>query len=196
MNRRLSLAAAAALLSLAMAPRAQAQAQVMPHFGISAGASVPLSSFGDGVNTGYNVGGMINIGVPLSPVGFRGEVGWNRFDLSDKSVSGNVRMVNGTVNVVMAPSTVMTAKPYFIAGVGAYQVKTSISSSGIITPGLGGGFGGSSSSDTRLGFNGGLGFAFGLGPVGTILEARYVNVNGSNGGRSLSFVPISFGITF
>ena len=193
MTRRIAFAAAAALLSLTLAPEAHAQAQMMPHFGISAGASIPQSSFGDGVNTGYNVNGMINIGVPLSPLGFRGEVGWNRFDLSGNNVSGNVRMVNGSANVVLAPSTVMTAKPYFIAGIGAYNVKTSVNGSGgILTPNP---FS-TASSDTRLGFNGGIGFSFGLGPVGTLLEARYVNVNGSNGDRSLSFVPISFGITF
>ena len=193
MTTRIALTAAAALLSLTLAPEAHAQAQMMPHFGISAGASIPQSSFGDGVNTGYNVNGMINIGVPLSPLGFRGEVGWNRFDLSGNNVSGNVRMVNGAVNVVLAPSTVMTAKPYFIAGLGVYNVKSTGNASGGI---LGGAVPTTSTADTRLGFNGGIGFAFGLGPVGTLLEARYVNVNSSDNSGSLSFVPISFGITF
>lgn len=193
MTRHVALTAAAALLSLSLAPAAHAQAQTMPHFGISAGASIPQSSFGDGVNTGYNVNGLVNVGIPLSPLGFRGEVGWNRFDLSGNSVSGNVRMVNGAVNVVLAPSTVMTAKPYFIAGLGVYNVKTSVNSTGGI---ISGNPFTSASSDTRLGFNGGIGFAFGLGSVGTLLEARYVNVNSSNNSGSLSFVPISFGITF
>ena len=193
MTRPIALTAAAALLSLTLAPAAHAQAQMMPHFGISAGASIPQSSFGDGVNTGYNVNGMINIGVPLSPLGFRGEVGWNRFDLSGNNVSGNVRMVNGAVNVVLAPSTVMTAKPYFIAGLGVYNVKSTGNATGGI---LSGAVPTTSTADTRLGFNGGIGFAFGLGPVGTLLEARYVNVNSSDNSGSLSFVPISFGITF
>jgi hypothetical protein len=193
MTRRIALAATAALLTVTLAPAAHAQAQMMPHFGISAGASIPQSSFGDGVNTGYNVNGMVNVGIPLSPLGFRGEVGWNRFDLSGNSVSGNVRMVNGAVNVVLAPSTVMSAKPYFIAGLGVYNVRTTVDNAGGIL--IGNSFS-NSSADTRLGFNGGIGFAFGLGSVGTLLEARYVSVNGSNGNNSLSFVPISFGITF
>ena len=196
MTRSIVLTATAALLSLAMAPSARAQAQVMPHFGITAGASVPLSSFGDGVNTGYHVGGLVNVGIPLSPIGFRGEVGWNRFDLSDNSVAGNVRMINGALNVVMAPSTIMTAKPYFIAGVGAYNVKTSFDQGAIATPNGLFDPNANESSSTRLGLNGGVGLAFGLGSVGTLLEARYVTVNGANGDRSLSFVPISFGITF
>jgi hypothetical protein len=192
MTRRIALTAAAVLLSLTLAPDAHAQAQMMPHFGISAGASIPQSSFGDGVNTGYNVNGMINIGVPLSPLGFRGEVGWNRFDLSGSNVSGNVRMLNGAVNVVLAPSTIMTAKPYFIAGMGAYNVRGSTRNSRL----LGGDALIADPASTRLGFNGGVGLAFGLGPVGTLLEARYVTVNGANGNSSLSFVPISFGISF
>lgn len=193
MIKSVSLAASAALLSLTIASTAHAQAQTMPLLGISAGASIPQSSFGDGVNTGYNVNGMINVGVPLSPLGFRGEVGWNRFDLSGNNVSGNVRMINGSANVVLVPSTVMTAKPYLIAGVGAYNVKTTVDNSGGL---LGAGAFTSSSSDTRLGFNGGVGFSFGLGSVGTIVEARYVTVNGKNGSGSLSFIPVSFGITF
>ena len=193
MFKSVSLAASAALLSLMIASTARAQAQTMPLFGVSAGASIPQSSFGDGVNTGYNVNGMVNVGIPLSPLGFRGEVGWNRFDLSGNSVSGNVRMINGSANVVLVPSTVMTAKPYLIAGVGAYNVNTTVDNSGGL---LGTGGFTSSSSDTRLGFNGGIGFSFGLGSVGTIVEARYVSVNGKNGSSSLSFVPVSFGITF
>ena len=194
MNNRIAFAAAA-LLSLTHAPRAEAQAQVMPHFGISAGASIPQSTFGDGVNTGYNVGGMVNIGVPLSPLGFRGEVGWNHFDLSGNNVSGNVRMLDGAANIVLAPSTVMTAKPYFIAGLGAYNVRTRVDGTGVLIAGLTSATS-SEQSSTRLGFNGGIGFAFGLGPVGTLLEARYVSVNGTNGGKSLTFVPVTFGITF
>ena len=188
MIRQVAIAASTALLSL----EAQAQAQTMPHFGISAGASIPQSSFGDGVNTGYNVNALVNVGIPLSPLGFRAEAGWNHFDLSGSNASGSVRMVNGALNVVLVPSSVMTAKPYLIAGVGMYNVKTSVDNSGGL---LTGPFT-TQSSDTRLGFNGGLGFAFGLGPVGTFVEGRYVSVNGKNGSSSLSFVPVSFGITF
>ncbi len=197
MFKPIVLAASAALLSLPFASTARAQAQLIPHFGISGGASIPQSSFGDGVNTGYNVNAMMNIGVPLSPLAFRGEIGWNHFDLSDNNASGNVRMVNGSVDVLLIPSSVMTAKPYLIAGIGGYNVKTKVDDTGVLVPSTGFSSGlGSENSSTRLGFNGGVGFAFGLGSVGTFLEARYVVVNGDNGGSSLSFVPLTFGITF
>ena len=191
MIRRIAVAASAALLSLTLPSAARAQA----HFGISAGASIPESRFGETVNTGFNVNGMINVGVPLSPLGFRGEVGFNRFDV-DNGGNGSVRMLNGAANFILTPSSIMGGKPYLIAGIGMYNVKTNVGSSGI-NPFNGGPITvGSETSDTRVGFNGGLGLTFGLGPVGTMLEARYVSVNGKNGSGSLTFVPVSFGITF
>ena len=179
--------AAATLLCLTVAAPAQAQA----HFGIAAGASIPESTFGELVNTGFNVTGMVNVTVPLSPLGFRGEVGFNRFDFASNVGNGNVRMINGAANVILTPSSIMGAKPYLIGGIGAYNVKGTSGGGGIL-----GSVAGSSSSDTRLGFNGGLGLTFGLGPVGTMLEARYVTVNGKNGSGSTAFVPVTFGITF
>lgn len=192
MIRHIAFAAAAASLSLTVASTAGAQAQAMPNFGVSVGASIPESTFGESVNTGYNVNGIFNVTVPLSPLGFRGEVGWNRFDLNSASGSGNVRIANGSANVVLIPSAVMTAKPYLIGGVGIYNVKTSADNSGSALSGI---FV-EQSDDTRVGFNGGIGLMFGLGSIGSMLEARYVSVNGKNGGSSLTYIPVSFGITF
>lgn len=189
------LATSAALFCLTLATPVRTQAQA--HFGISAGASIPESSFGEAVSTGYNVNAMINAGVPLSPLGFRAEAGLNHFDLDGSNASGNVRMINGTANVIVTPTTIIGAKPYLIGGLGMYNVRTNFS--GTVTP-LGSLFSasapGGESSDTRLGFNGGVGLTFGLGSVGTLLEARYVTVNGKNGSGSLAFVPVTFGITF
>ncbi|MFL5560896.1 MAG: outer membrane beta-barrel protein [Gemmatimonadaceae bacterium] len=192
MTRHIVLAVSVAALSLTLTTTAHAQAQAMPHFGISAGASIPESTFGESVNTGYNLNAMLNFTVPLSPLGFRFEGGLNRFDFSEGNGTGNVRVINGAANVVLTPSAVMTAKPYLIAGVGAYNVRTSIDNTGGV---LTGAFT-SESSDTRLGFNGGIGLFFGLGPVGSMLEARYVTVNGKNGSGSLTYIPVSFGVTF
>ena len=193
MTRQITLVAAVASLSMTVAAHADAQAQAMPRFGLSAGASIPESTFGEAVNTGYNVNAMLNVTVPLSPVGFRLEGSWNGFDLNDASQTGNVRIAGGSANVILIPSAVMTAKPYLIAGVGAYNVKTSLDNTGGTL--LTGAFT-SESSDTRIGFNGGIGLMFGLGPVGSMLEARYVSVNGKNGGSSLAYIPVTFGVTF
>lgn len=194
--KRTLLATSAALFCLTFASPTAAHAQA--HFGISAGASIPESRFGEAASTGYNVNAMINVAVPLSPLGFRAEAGLNHFDFDGSNTSGSVRMINGSANVILTPSTIMGAKPYLIGGLGMYNVKTSVSPSNT-TP-LGGIFSGaapgSESSDTRLGFNGGIGLTFGLGTIGTMLEARYVTVNGKNGSGSLAFVPVTFGVTF
>ncbi len=189
--KRALFATSAALLCLTLATPARAQAQV--HFGISAGASIPQSSFGEQVSTGFNVTGMVNVTVPLSPLGFRGEVGFNRFDIDSNIGNGNVRMINGAANVILTPSSIMGAKPYLIGGIGVYNVRGVVSNGGLIGGDV---FSSSSGSDSRLGFNGGIGLTFGLGSIGTMLEARYVSVNGRNGSGSMAFVPVSFGVTF
>lgn len=184
MTKRIMLGVAAVALSLVAAAPAHAQA----HVGISAGASFPTGDFGNAVNSGFNVNGIIGVSMPMSPIGFRGEVGWNQFDFKGGSSSDKTRIINGTANIVLTPSTMMPAKPYLIAGLGAYNVKFEGSSFAGLTS--------SSTSDTRVGFNGGVGLKFGLGDLATFLEARYVSINGKNGGSSLNYIPVTFGITF
>lgn len=183
MTKRLMFGITAVALSLAVAAPAHAQA----HFGISAGASLPTGDFGDAADAGYNVNALVGISMPMSPIGFRGEVGWNQFDVKGGS-NDTWRFLNGTANVVLTPSSFMPAKPYLIAGIGAYNVKLSGDN---ITTVLGG-----SQSETRVGFNGGVGFKASVGELGAFLEARYVSVSGKNGGSALSYVPVTFGITF
>lgn len=183
MTKRIMLGVAAVALSLAAAAPAHAQT----HVGISAGASFPTGDFGNSFNSGYNINGIIGVSMPMSPIGFRGEVGWNQFDLKGGASGDKSRIFNGSANVVLTPSTMMPAKPYLIAGLGAYNVKFEGTNL------LGGT---TSSSDTRLGFNGGVGLKFGLGDLATFLEARYVSINGKNGGSALNYIPVTFGITF
>jgi hypothetical protein len=183
MTRHLMLGVAAVALSLAAAAPARAQA----HFGISAGVTAPTGDFGDAADAGYNVNGLVDISMPLSPIGFRGEVGWNQFDVKGGS-NDTWRFLNGAANVVLTPSSFMPAKPYLIAGIGAYNVK--LAGDNIDTL-LGG-----SASETRFGFNAGVGFKASVGGLGALLEARYVSVSGKNGDGSLNYIPVSFGITF
>jgi opacity protein-like surface antigen len=183
MKRLMFGVATVAALSLAAAP-AHAQA---PHFGISAGASVPTGDFKDAADNGFNLNGLVDIGLPMAPIGFRGEVGWNQFDIKG-GTNDKWRIFNGTANVVLTPSTIMPAKPYLIAGIGAYNVRASGENIDLLF--------GESQSETRVGFNGGVGFKAGLGGLGAFLEARYVSISGKNGDSALNYVPVTFGITF
>jgi opacity protein-like surface antigen len=178
MMKRLMLGAAVVGLSLVAAPRAQAQVGV----GVSAGLSMPTGNFGDAFKSGYSVNGLIGFTMPMSPIGFRGEVGYNSWDGKSGVADGVTgSSLSGTANVVLQVPGMIVAKPYLIAGLGEHRVKLDAGNLG-------------NSSETKMGWNVGGGLNFGLGTLSTMLEARYVTVNTS--GESIHYVPITFGIMF
>ena len=106
-------------------------------------------------------------------------------------VPANLRIIDGTANVVYTFGAALPTKFYLIGGVGVYNERFSDPNSDIHADG------------TKFGFNGGVGFKFQLTGFATFIEARYHNViNGSAVGvddsnaKSLQFVPVSVGITF
>ena len=178
--KRLMLGASVVALSLVAAPAAQAQAGV----GVSAGISIPTGDFAKGVKSGYSVNGLFGWAMPMSPVGFRAEIGYNSW--SGKSSAGlsgvTASSLSGTANIVLQVPGMIAAKPYLIAGLGEHRMKVDAGN------GLG------SATENKLGWNAGGGLNFGLGTLATMLEARYVTVNTSNG--STHYVPVTFGIMF
>jgi opacity protein-like surface antigen len=181
MMKRLILGASVVALSLVAAPDAHAQVSV----GVSAGASLPSGDFGDQVKTGYSVNGLIGFAMPLSPIGFRGEVGYNAWDAKSSAASNGAKAssLSGTANVVLQVPGMIVAKPYLIAGVGQHRMKVETGTAlfGDLT-------------ETKFGWNAGGGINFGLGTLATMLEARYVTVNTSN--YTTHYVPVTFGIMF
>jgi opacity protein-like surface antigen len=176
MMKRLMLGAAVVGLSLVAAPAAHAQVGV----GVSAGLSMPTGNFSDSFKSGYSVNGLIGFTMPMSPIGFRGEVGYNSWDGKSLFSGVTASSLSGTANVVLQVPGMVVAKPYVIAGIGEHRVKFD--------------GGGASDSETKMGWNVGGGLNFGLGTLATMIEARYVTVNTS--GESLHYVPITFGIMF
>jgi opacity protein-like surface antigen len=183
MIKRLVFAVSAIALTMTVASNAGAQA----HVGFSAGLSAPTSTFSDVVKSGYNATLMLQYAVPLSPVGVRGEVGYNRFDF--KQGGGNSQVLDGAVNLVLSMPTPSTMKPYVTGGLGAYRHRMEFGSLSPI-------FGTSSATQTKLGFNGGLGLAIGLTGFQTQLEARYVYITAESGGDPVKYIPISVGVMF
>ena len=178
MMKRLMLGAAVVGLSLVAAPRAQAQVGV----GVSAGLSMPTGDFGKSFKSGYSVNGLIGFTMPMSPIGFRGEVGYNSWDGKSGIADGvKASSLSGTANVVLQVPGMIVAKPYLIAGLGEHRMKVD---AGVL----------GNSSETKMGWNVGGGLNFGLGTLATMLEARYVTVNTSGG--SSHYVPVTFGIMF
>ncbi len=176
--KHLVLGASVVALSLVAAPAARAQASV----GVSAGISIPTGDFGNVAKSGYSVNGLIGFSMPLSPIGFRGEVGYNSWDgKSGTDLDGTTASsLSGTANVVLQVPMMVVAKPYVIGGIGYHHMKTEA--------------GDVSVTDNKMGWNVGGGLKFGLGTLNTMLEARYVTINTDNG--STHYVPVTFGIMF
>ncbi|MFL5560897.1 MAG: outer membrane beta-barrel protein [Gemmatimonadaceae bacterium] len=176
--KRIMLGAAVVGLSLVAAPTARAQAG----FGVSAGLSMPTGDFGKAFKSGYSVNGLLGFSMPMSPLGFRAEVGYNSWD-GKSGVADGVTMssLSGTANVVLQVPGMVVAKPYVIGGLGYHHLKADAGSAGNAT-------------DNKLGWNVGGGLGFGLGTLQTMVEARYVTVNTAD--ASTHYVPVTFGIMF
>lgn len=172
-----------ALVALPFAARAQVSSVTKPfQFGIAAGAALPMSDLKDATDLGFNVTGTVGFHPQLIPLGIRVDVAYNSFNIkSSFNVNGNVHFTSVTGNLVWSiPSEAVS--PYFIGGAGLYNV-------GVDLPGFG-------DSNNRFGFNIGGGIKMPLSGFDTFLEARYNQVSGSNGGPSLKFIPITFGLMF
>jgi opacity protein-like surface antigen len=182
------------ILSAAAAPvSAQAIVSSPVRFGIMGGATIPLSDLSDFNKTGWNAGALVTIGVPLVPVSFRIDGQWQQ--LQHKSAvfaPADLRIIDGTANVVYTFGAALPTKFYLIGGAGVYNERFKDPDSDI------------SASGTKFGLNAGAGFKFQLTGFATFIEARYHNVihgsdvgdSSSGNAKSLQFLPISVGITF
>jgi hypothetical protein len=158
----------------------QAHAQVLKrgtavHFGVAAGAALPVSDLSDGVNTGFN--GTVTLGFTpaMIPLGVRIDGAYNQFGVKSSLGGGNVHITGVTGNLVYKiPGA--TVSPYAIGGAGWYNS------------------GGSGSSTNDFGWNIGGGISMPLSGFDTFIEARYNQVQTS--GVSTKFVPITFGVMF
>jgi hypothetical protein len=187
-NRLLVSSVAAALLAWPGAVAAQS-------FGLSAGLSAPTGDFSNESATGFNFNGIFNVAFPPSVVGFRAEAGINMFSLKGTGI-GTTRILNATGNIVIAAPGIAAAHPYLIGGIGVYQVNYPDGSGQVLYPSIPIGTGARGGSDTRMGFNGGIGASIDWGHYGGLLEARYVSINKAGRHPAAGFIPISIGILF
>jgi opacity protein-like surface antigen len=180
----------AVLLALAtLAPLGAARAQVSNplKFTIFAGAALPVGDTQDAVKTGYTVGGAVDLRVPLSPLGFRGEVVYSGLEakgLGGTGVDADVSDFGANVNAVLWLPTATPVRPYITGGPSFSRLKVS-ASSGTLS---------GSESENRWGLNIGGGLQFALGDLGTRFDVRYRRI--STDGDAFSIIPITFGLTF
>jgi opacity protein-like surface antigen len=173
------------LLALAtLAPLGAARAQVSNplKFTIFGGAALPVGDTQDFYKTGYTVGGALDLRVPLSPLGFRGELAYSGLDGKGLLDGDNITDLGANLNAVLWLPTATPLRPYITGGPSYSRLKYEQ-----------GGVSGSQ-SDNEWGFNIGGGLQFGLGDLGTRLDIRYRRL--SSEGEAFSIIPITFGVTF
>ena len=178
----------ALVLSLVLAIPAAASAQI--GFCAAAGASLPVGDFKDGTNTGYHAQVSLDVGVPLSPIGFRFDGTLDHFDASGSTAtsSASARIAGISANVLMGFGAVPLLGPYIIGGVGYYQLHGEAKS----------GTTSFSVDNNEPGASVGAGVRFGLGGLGVFAETRYhyIKSTGGTGSSATTFVPLMFGVSF
>src|SRR4249920_920769 len=152
-------------------------------FGIGGGVSVPVKDAEKAFQNGFNGQGFVRVGLGVLPVALRADFTYQNFDLT----SGTGTVTSGLAN---AQFLLMTGhiRPYLIAGLGAYNVKTELDGA----PDL-------SQSDTRFGVNGGGGVQIDVSGFSLYAEARVDNVFTDRrviDKDQIRVVPVTFGIVF
>ena len=178
--KRLGLVMVAVALCAVAARPAMAQGSL--RYGISGGVVLPMGDYNTADKMGFVGGVGATYWLAGQPIGIRGDLSYSQTS-HDGGVSGNSKIIGGMASVVYAlnPATA-PARILVSGGVGMYNVKLD--------------FGGVSGSETKIGFGGGAAVAFKLGTGSTrlVVGTRFTSV--STSGSSISFLPITVGLTF
>ncbi len=180
MKRMLAgLVASGFLMAAAAAPAA---AQARGYIGFGAGAAIPTGSFADGDKLGWLGQVIAGITGPSGRLGGRIDGGYSRHSFKG-TTSGHDGLFGANADVVLNfGMTTSKARPYVLAGVGFYNVKST-----------GTGTASYSVSETKGAFNGGAGVNIKTsGNMAVYLEGRFISIRSSP--SSLNFVPFSIGL--
>ena len=172
---RFRLHAIAAVALCTAIARSGAQSPV--RLGLLAGATVPVSDYATDKNVGYHIGLLLDVRIPLSPVGFRIDGAFHEVGYSGNSTKQDIWSTNANVLLKLPTGTMIL--PYLIGGAGIYNSHRTLI------------LGAHSSTDPGINVGGGLRFE--LSDLTTFVEARYHRVTGDAGIR---IVPITLGILF
>ena len=147
---------------------------------------MPIGSTADNVKMGYNATLGLGIKPPLAPIGLRIEGMWNQFDNKNQSFGKiGTRILAGTANVTLSGAGMPIPMGYLIGGLGMYNFGVTNWPTAL---------GSKPETESKVGFNIGVGLNFPLTGFSTYAEARLHIVNTE--GSSTKFIPIVFGIKF
>jgi opacity protein-like surface antigen len=186
-----SMAVIAMLVSMPVVASAQAGlVKRFVSFGVGGGMSVPVSNAADAFKNGFNAQGFVRLNVPKLPVMPRFDLNYSKFDLDDAQVGvpGTGQIMAGLANLQVGLLQFGPIRPYIVAGLGAYNLKTETEGT---TP--------TSESDLRFGINGGAGVTLHLGMISGYIEGRVDNVFTEKGmidTEQIQLIPVTFGLSF
>ena len=151
---------------------------------LAGGLSTPQSDLKDVASLGWHALGVVHVSSFMIPLGLRLDGAWNTFD-SSNDLPGvpttDLRVISVTGNVTYRlPMTNSTLSPYVIAGLGVYRTSCSADAG--------------CDSETDSGWNAGLGTKLYLLGFRSFLEVRLHST--SRGAANVTFLPLTFGITF
>ena len=176
------------LVSLCL-PSVEALAQRNYAVGITAGAALPTGNFSDSYAKGAAITGFLATGMGELPIGLRFDGMYQTFPGRLVTPPGgtadiqtpDLRLWGFGVNFVVTASGT-TAKPYLIIGTALNNVRVDSVSA---------------KARNHLGFSGGVGSTFNLGPFSSIVEARFHSISRRPAhGGSIHFVPLLLGMVF
>lgn len=164
------------IVSSALATAARpVDAQSTVRFGLQAGATLPLSSYGSDKHTGYHLGLLVDARTPLPLLGYRIEGVYHEMKYSGNTTRAQIW--SATADVQLSVPTPTLVMPYAIGGVGVYNSHRSLFLS--------------TKPSTDAGVNVGGGLRFRFSDLAAFVEARYHRATRSDGIR---IVPITVGI--
>jgi opacity protein-like surface antigen len=182
-------------LLLIAAPVAIASAKPF-EIGFGGGATVPLSHTKDAFKTGWHGKGIVNLNIPMLPVGLSGSFTYHHFSLEETpgapGLSGSGRIMAGMANATIGLPIPGPIKPYITAGIGEFNIKADPDSSGVETE-----------STTKFGIDGGAGLRISIPGTGihAFIEGKIQNIYTDKGVNSAvinnfktQIVPVTFGI--
>ena len=189
---------AAASLALAAAAASAHAQQHKIRVGFGGGVSMPVSEAGDAYKSGLNGKGFVLVNLGGLP-SLRFDLGYQKFDYKQESQNAlgpggsdaTSQILSGVAGLHLDLIRVGPVRPYLLAGLGAFNVRSSLDSLGNDTGTV---------STTKFGIDGGAGVAFTLGKrLDAFVEAKIQNIYTDQGAidtKSIRVIPITFGIMF
>ena len=170
-------------------------------FAFGGGVSVPTSDYKDALKNGFNGQGSLIFNLGGFPLALRADLNYNKFSFKDRPsfggtpssqlIEGNTQILGGLANITI-PFAMGPVTPYVMAGLGAFNVKSEI------TSGLTGGQS-DPDSETKFGINGGVGLALRLFGANAFIEGKLQNVYTDKGlidKSTVQIIPVTFGFIF